>query len=211
VSTVITLPATVEFGSFEIGQVRYDLENSSELTGYTDVSVFGFPRWRVSLSAKQDIHLAEAGFWEALSVRMRGKLNRLAVWDPVRALPQGSMRGSPALAAAATAGSYTASINAGGGQAGTTLKAGDWLQLGTGYGTSQLVKVVQDLTLNGSGIGTVTFEPAIRFTIPLNSTVIYDKPVAYYGLASSPPGWSRQTNNTLTTGFAFDLLEQWSP
>lgn len=209
-TSVITLPADVQLSEFTMGQQRFDLEQASDVTGSSSAVAFGFPRWRVSLRAKQNLDLAEAGWWEAATLLLRGRQNRIAVFDPVRALPLGTMRGSPQLSATAAAGANTAALSAGLSQAGATLLAGDWLQLGSGYGTSQLVKVTQNLTLDSSGNGTVQFEPELRKQLAPGTVVNYTRPVAYYGLVSAPPTWSRQTNNTLTDGFSFDLLEQWA-
>ena len=91
-----------------------------------------------------------------------------------------------------------------------TLLPGDWLQLGTGVGTSQLVKVVASATEAADGTLSATIEPPLRYAFSAGAPVTWDKPVAYYKQTSTP-GWSyRIGRNRRQGGFALDLLESWS-
>lgn len=91
-----------------------------------------------------------------------------------------------------------------------TLLAGDWLQIGTGVGTSQLVKAVADATAAIDGTMTVTFEPPLRIAFSGGAAVACEKPVGYFKQTSAP-GWSYRIGRSRKQGgFALDLLESWT-
>jgi hypothetical protein len=207
---IVTIPVGLKYGSFRMDPQRFDMDEVSDTTGEVDTLVYGHPRWKIAFSAPDDMPLSESALWEVLTMRLKGKLNRLAVYDPVRLLPQGTMRGSVTLNANALKGAEQIQINAGAGQASTTLEAGDLLQVGDGYGTSQLVKVMANVVLNGSGIATVEINHYLRQAYSSGTIVSYDKPVAYFGAIQQPGGWSYRTNSPLVAGFAVDMLEQWT-
>jgi len=151
---------------------------------------------------------AQLSIWQPLMVNLRGHVNHLAMWDYGQPAPVGTMRGTLTVSGTPAAGATTATITGGAGQASTTLKAGDWLQFGTGL-TSQLVMITVDATANGSGVMNITFEPPLRIALSNGSAVAWDRPVAHYKMVNSDflfyyePGY-------LTKGrVALDLLEQW--
>ena len=386
---IITLDGLRGYGAFEISQARYDLTESSDSTGAEATRLLAPPRWRVSAQPEANMTLADAAWWESLVLRLRGRVNHLAVHDPLRPLPRGTLRGVPTLGSTAAAGaatltlagclqgnyllnaisfnaaswvktgvtlgngqanyydasdgsvtadafledvpsgnhnvaqtaavpaavsSFTLSVEAravnrtdlllqlreatGGtsaaaafdlatGTAGSvlsganmtgasaaivalgdgwyrcsltctkanaatsltayiiaspdgsttvysgagnhafalwgamlkpqsfavpyvrpTLLNGDWLQAGTGVGTSQLVKCVQDATADDLGVMTVTVEPPLRIEYAGGTVVTLDRPVAYYK-QTSEPRWAYR-GGRLVTGFALDLLESWA-
>lgn len=383
--SVITWPAGLSVpASFTLGQQRYDMTESSDSSGADAARLLGPPRWTVSLRSVDIMTLAEAGLWEAMLLQLRGRVNHLAVYDPVRVAPQGSLRGAPTLDATAAAGatsivlkdvrsqrnllvypsvvgaiawiksggltfttdtavapdgtttadtvtdpnatgasfayqsvaspaasaSYVASLyvrkttggttptlrlqvyfggatavsnsvgvntdtgailagtgavesvdatwwrvqvagtnNAsgntevqlrvypaidfygGGGlnnaatgsatvwgaqlEAGSvasaydpgSINAGDWLQIGTGVGTSQLVKAAAATTAAANGTLAVAIEPPLRRSFSASTAVTWDRPVAYYKQTSSPQ-WGYRARKS--TGYALDLLESWT-
>ncbi len=198
--SVIQMPNDLFIGSFSMEQVSYDMVETSDPTGDESIRLFGPPRWRVSMSGGKDMSLREAGQWEVITLSLRRGVNCLAVWDPLRIAPQGSRRGVLALAAAAAGGATSITLNSTLG----TLLTGDWLQVGTGPGTSQLVKVMADVA-NGSGA--VTFEPALRVPFASGTPVAWSRPVFYARNIGKSVKWEYQAGNMLQSGFSFDLLE----
>lgn len=207
--SVVTVDQNLLMGSFSLSPQRFDFENVSDQTGYAESVLFGHPRWRVSLTASNDLSLEQGGQWEKLSLKMKGKANHLALYDPVRRAPEGTARGTMTVYTTAAAGATSMTIDAGSGQAGKTLKIGDWLQIGSGLGTSQTVKVTDDVTLDINGRGTVNFEFYLRQEAVSSTPVYWDHPIIYYKMLSTPT-WSYQTNSRLQNGFNFDLMEAWS-
>lgn len=386
---VITLPDAViaTAGGLTYGQQRYDLTDESPVTGSAFVMPMGPPRWTASLRSKQAMALRDAGWWESMVTRLRGGINHLALYDLLRPLPAGTLRGTPkllnnyAIGAAAVSlrggvvganllqytqafsgdawsgfatvtdnttaapngvtsadtltdsdsgstavreqtvtvpddtATYTASVHvrktsggtsptfrlrlsfdgggtpiftnvhlnsdtgavlAGPGSAvsvdsnwwrvqvqlannGTgntsatvqvipasapngsttgaasttgsailwgvqleraasasaytglgTLLAGDWVQIGSGMGTSQLVKLVADATESAGGTTIITFEPALRLAFSSGDLVTLERPLGYYKLRNPSSTWQAVPNGPAIDGFALDLLEQWA-
>jgi hypothetical protein len=142
--------------------------------------------------------------------KMRGPINRLAVWDVSRPVPRGSMGGTLTLSSLASLGATQLVITGGVGQASKTLKMGDWVQVGTGLGTSQLVKVLTDAVANASGVITVDIEPPLRNSYSAASPVTWDKPVAYYKLQGNRTSYRAEAGSITFSGHSLDLIEQWN-
>jgi len=82
------------------------------------------------------------------------------------------------------------------------LKAGDYFQLGTGL-TSRLYMATQNLNSNGSGQGTITFEPALRSSPTDNSAVTTASPKGLMRLISNDAEWQINASNIYQMSFAF--------
>lgn len=227
---VITFPTTMRaMAECTIGQARYDMTESSDSTGNEAARLFAPPRWKMTLSSVDALSLADAGTVEALLLQLRGRVNHLAAFDPVRTQPQGTLRGLPVTRDNLAAGATTMALV---GATAGTLKAGDWLQVGTGLGTSQLVKVMADtvsspaiytaftwtsggafawdsggsaFTWEDGGTIGVTFEPPLRQAYLSGSVITWNRPVGYYKQTSEPQ-WAYGAGRTVK-GFAVDLLE----
>jgi hypothetical protein len=173
---------------------------------------------------------AQAGQWEALVFGARGRVNHIAAYDPGRTLPAGTLRGSPVLSAIGAAGATTATLV--GGTNGTLL-AGDLLQIGTGLGTSQTVKIMADATSNpasfvsfawdnagvfswtnggaftwgDTGTIAVTFEPPLRQAYVQSSVVTYDHPLIYCKAQAANAQGSYVPGYLGQGSYSLDLLE----
>jgi hypothetical protein len=231
---IVTMPTDLMIGSCSIGQVRYDMAEVSDTTGAVAVRTYGPPRWQLSIGGCTGMTLAEAAKWEVLVLQLRGRVNTLAAFDPVRVAPAGTLRGSPVLDAPVAAGATSMVLT----NAVGTLKRGDWLQVGAGLGTSQVVKVMADAasTVLAPGVGnwvnnvgaaatwvnnvsaaatwsiggkvTVTFEAPLRYAFGVGSAVQWDRPIGYYKVTTAAPSWSYRAGSAAAQeNFALDLLE----
>lgn len=147
-------------------------------------------RWVMDVSLAESQH-ADGAWREALIANFRGQTNWVALWHFLRPAPRGTMRGSPTLVGAHAQGAAALSITAG--TASSTLLAGDMLGVG-----GLLVMVASDVTLNGSGAGTVQLVNRLRVAQSNGAAVAWDKPTANFrlmdftgisyspGLASAP-------------------------
>jgi hypothetical protein len=206
--SIIAMSSALLIAECSFSQARYDVAEMSDATGHAASRLFGPPRWRLSLRSHSSMFLAQAAQWESMLLQLRGGVNHLSAWDVVRTVPQGTMRGTLTLSGAHSAGAVSLSVTGGAGQANTTMKASDWLQIGSGLGTSQLVKVMADATANGSGVIALTIEPPLRTAFSSGTAVTWNKPVAFYK-QTSEPAWSYAAGRT-AGGYAVDLLESWS-
>lgn len=207
---VITPPTTLAIGAQRISQVTYDMSETSDATGDMSVRIGGLPRWRMALGTPTPLYPAEMDAWKSLVLRLRGRINHLAMWDAQRPQPRGTMRGTLTLSASAAAGATAISITGGAGEAGRTLLAGDWLQIGTGVGASVLVCMVADATANASGVIAVNVEPPLRYAFASGAAVTWDRPVAYYKRMNGEVGWDNVPMTRGHGGLSLDLIEQWT-
>ena len=205
---IITLPTTLRLGARgAMGQRRFDLLSQSDSSGTQQTRLLGPPRWTLQLVQPQLLTLAEAGAWAALLLQLRGRVNVLAAWEPTRAAPQGTARGTLVLANAYAAGATTLQVSGCNPTTGT-FKAGDCLQVGSGLGTSQLVMVTADATAV-AGVATLGFEPPLRTLFASGTAVTWDKPLAHYRLQADASTWT-SAPGALVSGMVLDLLEVWS-
>lgn len=231
---IVTMPTDLLIGSCSVGQVRYDMAEVSDATGAVAVRTFAPPRWQLSIGGCAGMTLAEAAKWETLILQLRGRINTLAAFDPVRVAPAGTLRGAPVLDTAVAAGATSMALT----NAVGTLKRGDWLQVGVGLGTSQLVKVMADAsstvltpgtgtwlnnvsaaatwTNNASaaatwsigGKVTLSFEAPLRYAFSVGAAITWDRPIGYYKAATAAPAWSYRAGSAAAEeNFALDLLE----
>ncbi len=142
----------------------------------------------------------DSGPVEAFFFRLRGGVHRVRAWHFSRPVPIGTMRGSPTLSAAASRGNTSVSIT--GGTAGGTLKAGDMLGL-----VGQLVMVADNVTLNGSGAGSVPIVHRIRGSISSGSAVTWNKPTGEFIMPAASAGVAHFPGGI--DGAAFDFEEVW--
>lgn len=205
---IVTLPGNLKIEKLSFGRNTYDLPFSNADTGASSTRLLGPPRWTLSFSSAADMALAEASDWLAFTLALGGRVNHLEAWDVARPVPRGTMRGSMVLASSISEGDTTAVISAGASQAAKTLLPGDWLQFGTGLGTSQLVAVTVGGTSDAAGVITVSFQSPSRYTFAAGAQVTWDKPKAYFKANSGVTSWSSERANQ--GGFSFDGVEQWN-
>lgn len=234
--SVITPSATVMawLGQQSWGQQRYDVVEESDVTGDASTLAGAPPRWRVGLASARGLTLDVAGEWEALVLDLEGGINYLAVYDVLRPAPVGTLRGNPLLGADLGVGATAAVID----NAIGTIEKGDWFSIGTGLGTSQLVKATQRVVSAVSTPGTyawtnagpafswtnggpaftwawpgaqitLNFKPAIRRVLAWGLPLVWDKPVGYYKMVNNTVSWAASANGPAIDGFALDLIEQW--
>ena len=234
--TILIIPAAVDatLAAQSWGRVSFETVFESDETGTTDIGAGAPPRWTASLRSQPSMTLAQAGAWQGLLLRL-GRINHLAVYDKLRSVPQGTLRGEPRLAAPLAVGDETMTLHSAVG----TLKAGDALQIGAGLGSSQWVQVLDDCastvltstvaawTTSGGaaaswttsssaaatwylgGTVTVAFANPARYAYPAGTSVVWDRPVAYMRMTNNRLTWDAQANGPTVGGFAVDLIEQW--
>lgn len=186
------------------GQRRNEVASRSVFGAQT--TEVAAPVWIASISIDRLPDATDAGDWKSLLMRLRGQTNQLALWDQMRPVPTGTMRGTMTLSGSHSQGATSLVIDAGVGQASTTLLEGDLLGLGTGT-TQQVVMVTADATANGSGVITVTIEPPLRNAFSTAAAVTWDKPKALFRRTNSDAQWDYST--VYASGFGLDLIEDW--
>lgn len=184
---------------FTFGQRANALVHTSPLSGQVQTVELPGARWTVSL-AYRNLGEPDRGAFEVFLARLRGQANRFTLWDFTKPAPLGTMRGAPVTSGSTAAGATAFTISAGGGQAGTTLLAGDKLNVG-----GELKMVTDAVTLNGSGIGTVNVEPPFRSTIGGSSAVVWDRPTAVFIAVN--PDWRAEFTQVGLADYTLDGVE----
>lgn len=206
---IIVAPTTLSMGDqCKLSQRRYDVLNRSDVTGSAQARIYGFPRWKMTLICNEVLTLAEGALWESIILKLRGGINHLQVFDYFKQLPQGTFRDTATLASGVAAGVSTITLAGGAPNAGKTLLMGDWVQIGSGLGSQQLVKVVDDAVANGTGGISINIEPPTRLAFATGAPILLQRATTFYK-AVSVPEWAYNYGGQAQEGFALDLLEQW--
>jgi hypothetical protein len=171
---------------------------SSQSGGLQTIEIPG-ARWTITGSFTR-VGGVDRALLDSFFTKQRGQANRFTHYDISYPVPRGTMRGSPTVNGAHASGVTSVSINAGAGQGNTTLKEGDRIKLGP-----QLCMVVADVTLNGSGVGSLTVEPPIRIALSNGAPVVWDRPLTNFVLAS--PQWSGDIEPDFWASFEIEAFE----
>lgn len=178
-------------------QQRMDLTHASPAAGTTQAVTYGLPRWAVTLEIDR-MRDSDIGAMKAVMMKLRGQINQLELWDIGRPKPLSGFVGtSVTLSGTHAVGATTLTLSSS-----VTLKAGDWVGVGSGQ-TRQLLMVVAD----SSGTS-VTFEPPLRTSQSTGSAVVFDKPTALFRLSNSRQGWDY--SGTYVENLSLDLIEDWT-
>jgi len=195
---VINLPTNFSVAKQTWEQARLDM-NFTSIFGAQAVEV-GSPLWSTTITSS----LKRPEQWQAVMMQLRGRTNQLQLWNFGRPVPKGTMRGTMT-ASAASMGATSMTITAAG-QAGKTLLTGDYLGVGAGV-TQQVVMLIADATSNGSGVITVSFEPALRNALSGGAVVTWDRPKALFRRTDSKAGWDYDPG--VVRPMSMILLEDW--
>lgn len=171
------------------GDVATELLSGSEV-----ITTFQKARWAVSFNI---VTLTEANRGKVV-----GPMTRLSSFANYFEISPPNYPGA----------TFTGSITVnGGGQLGTSLnvvstpstkivEAGDWFSVG-----GELKQVVTDCVTNGSGLGTIEFEPALRASPTNAATVNTTTPVIKLRLTNPEAAWAISQGGY--TAVQFDCLE----
>ncbi len=159
------------------------------------------------MTSDEDLTQRKMAPWIQMLLALEGKINRLAVFDFLKSIPEGTMRGAMTLTAAAPAGAKTMTITAGSGQGAKTLLMGDWLGVNQTGTNRQVVNLAADATADASGIITVTFQPYLRVALPMGATITWDKPTWLGMLSSDGADWRNRGSNQ--GGMNLEFIEGW--
>lgn len=166
---------------------------------------FSGQRWEadIQLPAMQRDNAEE---WVAFLMSLYGQKGTFLLGDPLGATAQGSAStaaGTPVVNGASQTGG-TLAIDGLPASATNYLKAGDYIQLGTGA-TSQLYKVLTDASSNGSGEATLDIWPNLRSSPADGATVVVANAKGVFRLNDNATSWD--INRMALYGIAFGAVE----
>lgn len=146
---------------------------------------------------------AEAAPWIAAFTSLNGIEGTFVFGDPAWTSPQGIGTGTPLINGAAETG-YD--IDTDGWTISQTgiLKAGDWIQIGTGS-SRKLHMVMVDANSDGSGNATLTVWPRVRTAFADNTAITVTNPTGIWRL-TGPATWSISVDS-LISGLSVQFVE----
>ncbi len=196
--TTIDWPASLRPASVDWGLVVPQRLGRSSFDGSAQAQVMGAPRWAFTINTGF-IRRTEVPVWEALIDQLQGMTNRLRVWDWRREAPLGVATGTPTVRVAGT---------------GTSLATQGWTPSITGMllpGSymginGELKRLTAQMDTNGSGWGTINFQPPMRASAPVGAAITLVKPTALFVMTTERPTFVQEGARfkPVTLGFEED-------
>ena len=186
----LATPTTIGIESIELRAVNAVAVSQSPFTYKQQIVSHGGQKWEASVNIPS-VHRDKAAEWKAMLVGLRGQTGTFLLGDPDYATPQGTVS---SCVLSGNVGDDTASVVMTG-----TLKAGDYIQLGSGA-SSKLHQVL----LDQDGDGTIEIWPSLRSDYT-SSTVVFNSPKGVFRLATNMTSWS--INNASIYGISFEAVE----
>lgn len=190
ISYPLSTPTTIGIESIELRAVNAVAVSQSPFTYKQQVVSQGGQKWEASVnipSVRRDL----AADWKALLVALKGQTGTFLLGDPDYATPRGDVS---SCTLSGTAGDSTATVTMTG-----TLKAGDYIQLGSGS-SSRLHQVLVDQT----GDGSLEIWPDLRSTYT-DESVTFNSAKGVFRLSNNITSWS--INNASSYGISFEAVE----
>ena len=161
--------------------------NSSPFTGQQQVYKHQGQWWEMEVTLPP-MKRADAEQVAAFLVKLNGRFGTFTFGDPLNTAPRGVGTGTPLVNGAGQTGT---DLVTDGWTPDTTgiLKAGDWIQLGTGS-SSRLHKVLDDVNSDGSGNATLTLFPDLRTSPADNAAITVSSPKGLWRLAANEVDYS---------------------
>jgi len=186
----LATPTTIGIESIELRAVNAVAVSQSPFTYKQQTISHGGQKWEASVSIPS-VHRDKAAQWKAMLVGLKGQTGTFLLGDPDYATPQGTVS---SCVLTGTVGGDSATVVMTG-----TLKAGDYIQLGSGSSAK-----LHQVLLDQSGDGTLEIWPSLRSTYT-SSTVTFDSPKGVFRLSTNVTSWS--INNASTYGISFEAVE----
>jgi len=139
---------------------------------------------------------------KAFIMKQRAKLNTFTVIPPIVSNAQGLASGTISVDGAISAGATTCTIDGMATSTSDILKAGDYFRF---TGQDKVYMAVADLDADGTGEGTLTFEPPLRSDVANDIALVYDNVDFTVRLSNDIQEYSIVTNDLYK--YQIDLIE----
>ena len=196
------LPTHTGIMSVEMRAVNAVAYSRSPFTYAGQAHAYAGQMWQADINLPP-MHEDDAEQWVAWLISLRGQLGTFLFGVPSRATPRGSAGGSPLVAGSGQTGG-TLNIDGADADQATFLKAGDYIQLGTGA-SNTLHKVLVDAATDGAGEASLELWPHMRSSPTNNSSVVISSAKGLFRLASNEQAWS--VDHARVYGISFGAME----
>lgn len=201
----VTIPATFAPSATSFRIKRIVGASTSIFTGEQQVYQYSGEWWECEVTMPP-MRLSAARAFVAFLVSLRGQYGSMYLGDWDARTPLGtasSSAGTPLVKGASQTGNTLVCDGAPNSQTGY-LKAGDYIQIGTGA-TGKLHMVVADSNSDGSGNFSLDIEPALRTSPADNTSIVVSNTKGVFRLVSNETSW--QTNAVSLYGITFAVRE----
>jgi hypothetical protein len=195
-----TFPSTPVANSVSIGSQQNTII-STTVSGRRQARQIDGQRFRLTISFPP-MTRAEFSPINAFIIKQRSQLESFTYSPPTISTPLGVATGVISVNGAISAGATSCSID---GMANSTtgvFKAGDYFRF---TGQNKVYMVMADVSSNGSGQGTLTFEPPLRTAVADNAVLIYSNVDFTVGLTGDIQEFNIGTENLFQ--YQIDVVE----
>ncbi|XJC79865.1 hypothetical protein ACHFCA_34825 (plasmid) [Delftia tsuruhatensis] len=184
--------------SVDVG-LQQDVQRTRSRSG--KYSTFEMPgaSWEMTLTFPNSAEWLDRPKVEALITSLRGGANRLSAPHFGRPIPNGTLRGAPRVAEVATSGAGIIKLK----DCNGSLRAGDFI------GVSGQLFMVEDDVTPVSGHLTVAVNPAVRQSLAVNTSVVWDSPHVLWILKEQDAVKFPYKGGRSRPGFSIELIEDW--
>ena len=198
----LQLPAFPDAAAVTIKPLNTVAVHTSPHSLKQQVQRFDGQLWQADIKLRS-MPRALAAPWTAFLLKLNGREGTVLVGDPDAAAPLGVATGTPLVDGAAQSGG---TLNGKGWTPSVTgiLKAGDYIQLGSGA-TTRLHQVLDDADSDGGGLAALTIWPDLRESPADGAAIVTNSPKGTFRMTSNDTGWS--TDERRLYGFSLALIE----
>ena len=173
----ITYPSTPEPQGMSWRLLMPAQTNVSDWTGRRQTVASGRGWWECQITFPPIVGTTNINAWRSFIAKSRGSANDFQV--PVDPIAQSTSTATPLVNGAGQTGR---TLNTDGWPLSTTvLQAGQYVTI-----NNQLLQLTENVTSNGSGVATLTFEPPIRTAPADNAAIEYKNPFCLMYLVEEP-------------------------
>lgn len=200
----LSMPATPGFAAIAWRRVGVVGVAASPFTGQRQTYAWPGQWWEVDVTLPPMRSADVARPWVAWLVGLNGQEGSFLLGDSVHTAPRGVGTGTPLVNGGSQTGYDLVTDGWTAGQS-NIMRAGDWVQLGTGA-SSRLHMVMTDVSSNGSGGSTLTLWPALRTSPADNAALTVSACKGLFALTGNGDGWGNEERK-IYEGFRFTARE----
>jgi hypothetical protein len=173
----VTYPSTPKPSGMSWRLVMPSQTNVSEWTGRRQTVASGRGWWECQITLPPIVGTTNVNTWRSFIAKARGRANDFQI--PVDRTAQSASTATPLVNGASQTGRTLATD--GWPVSTTVLVAGQFVTI-----NNQLLQLTENITSNGSGVATLTFEPPIRTSPSDNAAIEYKNPYCLMYFVEEP-------------------------
>jgi len=185
----VTFPSSPKPNGMSWRLIMPSQTNVSDWTGRRQTIASGRGWWECQLSLPPIVGTANVNAWRSFIAKSRGRANDFQI--PVDATAQSAATATPLVNGAGQTGRTLTTD--GWPLSSTVLVAGQFVTI-----NNQLLQLTENVTSNGSGVATLTFEPPVRSAPADNAAIEYKNPFCLMYFVEEP-------TLSVETGYVYSL------